>query len=453
MRKNFKKQRLEDKSLNQIKIKLQKPLNGEIIPPPDKSISHRAVIISSLSEGKSIIKNFLHAEDSMRTLAAFRQMGIEITEHPPNNRRASRTQNTDLIINGKGLKGLKEPDNIIDCGNSGTTMRLLSGVLAGQPFTTTLTGDSSLRKRPMQRIIEPLIEMGAKITSEENGCPPLNIRGGSLKPIQYNSPIASAQVKSAILFAGLYCNGVTSVHSPQKSRDHTEKMLGASGVKVEAIGRKVSVRGIAKLNPMDITIPGDFSSAAFFIVAGLLIPGSEILIKNVGINPTRSGLISILQDMMEANIELLNVRAVSGEPVADILVKHSKLRGINVGSDRILSAIDEFPILCVAAAVAQGTTKITGAKELRVKESDRIASMSKELGKMGVETEELEDGIIIKGKEALKAAIVQSHSDHRIAMAMTVAGLLADGETTVKDTECVNTSFPDFEKMMEKLTG
>ena len=468
MRKNFKKQRLEDKPLNQIKIKLQKPLNGEIIPPPDKSISHRAIIISSLSEGKSIIKNFLHAEDSMRTLAAFRQMGIEITEYPPNNRQASRipskqpagkqstpksfaTGQADLIINGKGLKGLKEPDNIINCGNSGTTMRLLSGVLAGQPFATTLTGDSSLRKRPMQRIIAPLTEMGAKITSEGNGCPPLNIRGGGLKPIQYNSPIASAQVKSAILFAGLYCKGETTVFEPGTSRDHTETMLRAAGVEVDKIGRKVSVRGIAKLNPMDITIPGDFSSAAFFIVAGLLIPGSEILIKNVGINPTRSGLISILQDMMETNIELLNVRAASGEPVADILVKHSRLRGINVGSDRLLRAIDEFPILCVAAAMAQGTTKITGAKELRVKESDRIASMTKELGKMGVETEELEDGIIIKGKEELKAAIVQSHGDHRIAMAMTIAGLLADGETIVKDTECVNTSFPGFERMLDKL--
>ncbi len=440
MRRNFKKQRLEDKPLNQIKIKHQKPLSGEIIPPPDKSISHRAVIISSLAEGKSTIKNFLRAEDPVRTLNALRQMGINIKDN-----------GEEVIINGKGLNGLKKPGDTIDCGNSGTTMRLLSGVLAGQPFTTTLAGDSSLMRRPMQRIIEPLTQMGAKITSGENACPPLTITGGSLRPIQYNSRIASAQVKSAILFAGLYCKGETTVSEPGKSRDHSERMLEAAGAKVSTENLKVSVKGIARLNPMDIIVPGDFSSAAFFIVAGLIIPGSEILIKNVGINPTRSGLISILQDMTETDMKLLNVREVSGESVADILVKHSRLRGINVGSDRLLRAIDEFPILCVAAAVAQGTTKITDAKELRVKESDRIASMSKELNKMGVEVEELENGIIIKGQERLKAATVQSYGDHRVAMAMTIAGFLADGETTVKDTACVNTSFPDFEKMLDKL--
>lgn len=430
------------RSLSQINVEPGGPLKGEIITPPDKSISHRAIIISSLAKGKSLIRNFLRAEDPLKTLQAFRQMGIEIED-----------KDSEIIVNGKGLNGLSEPENSIDCGNSGTTMRLLSGVLAGQPFEVKLTGDSSLQRRPMQRIIDPLSKMGAEILPEKGEYPPLTIIGGNLKAEDLTLPIASAQVKSAILFAGLYCDGTTSVFEPGKSRDHTERMLRAAGVEIKEIAQKVSVRGIAKLKPMDITIPADFSSAAFFIVAGLLIPGSEILIKNVGINPTRIGLIGILQDMMEnkKNIELLNVSEISGEPVADIFVKHSKLQGISVGSNRILGAIDEFPILCVAAGAAGGTTKITGAKELRVKESDRIAAMSKELGKMGVKTEELEDGIIIEGTKSLKAtAEAESHSDHRIAMAMLVAGLLARGKTTVKNTECINTSFPEFIRELEK---
>ena len=439
--------------MNRINIESKGPLRGEITPPPDKSISHRAVIISSLSEGKSSIRNFLRAEDTLRTLEAFRKMGIDIKE-TEDSRVQGFKGSKELVINGKGLKGLKKPEKTIDCGNSGTTMRLLSGVLAGQSFTTTLTGDSSLKRRPMLRVIDPLTKMGAEISSEKGEYPPLNIKGGNLSPIQYDSPIASAQVKSAILFAGLYCNGVTSVHSPQKSRDHTEKMLEAAGVEVIEKGRKVSVKGIAKLNPMDITVPGDFSSAAFFIVAGLLIPGSEILIKNVGINPTRSGLLNILEKM-GADISRDNERVISGEHVADIFVKHSRLKGVTSGKDFgneiLISAIDEFPILCVAAAAAQGETKITGAKELRVKESDRISSMSKELQKMGSEVEELEDGLIIKGRETLKSATVQSHGDHRVAMAMTVAGLIADGTTTVEDTECINTSFPGFMEMLGQL--
>ena len=439
--------------MNRINIESKGLLRGEITPPPDKSISHRAVIISSLSEGKSSIRNFLRAEDTLRTLEAFRKMGIDIKE-TEDSRVQGFKGSKELVINGKGLKGLKKPEKTIDCGNSGTTMRLLSGVLAGQSFTTTLTGDSSLKRRPMLRVIDPLTKMGAEISSEKGEYPPLNIKGGNLSPIQYDSPIASAQVKSAILFAGLYCNGVTSVHSPQKSRDHTEKMLEAAGVEVIEKGRKVSVKGIAKLNPMDITVPGDFSSAAFFIVAGLLIPGSEILIKNVGINPTRSGLLNILEKM-GADISRDNERVISGEHVADIFVKHSRLKGVtsskDFGNEILISAIDEFPILCVAAAAAQGETKITGAKELRVKESDRISSMSKELQKMGSEVEELEDGLIIKGRETLKSATVQSHGDHRVAMAMTVAGLIADGTTTVEDTECINTSFPGFMEMLGQL--
>ncbi|HDZ62103.1 MAG TPA: 3-phosphoshikimate 1-carboxyvinyltransferase [Nitrospirae bacterium] len=431
------------RSLSQINVEPRGPLKGEITTPPDKSISHRAIIISALAEGKSLIRNFLRAEDTLRTLEAFRQMGVDIED-----------KGSEIIVNGKGLNGLLEPENPIDCGNSGTTMRLLSGVLAGQPFEARLTGDSSLQRRPMQRIIEPLSKMGAEILSEQGEYPPLTIIGGNLKAEDLTLLIASAQVKSAILLAGLYCEGVTSVTGPARSRDHTERMLKAAGVKVETAGQKVSVTGIARLKPMDITVPGDFSSAAFFIVAGLLVPDSDILIKNVGINHTRSGLLYILKKM-GADIKTDNERVVSEEHVADIHVKHSKLKGVTAGDDFgneiLISAIDEFPILCVAAALADGKTKITGAKELRVKESDRIASMSNELGKMGVKTKELEDGIIIEGTKSLKAAEVESHGDHRIAMAMVVAGLLARGKTTVKDTECINTSFPGFFSELEKL--
>ena len=432
--------------MSQINIKYERPLKGESSPPPDKSISHRAIIISSLSEGKSIIRNFLNAEDPLRTCNAFRQMGINIEE-------GSRVQgfkgSRDLVINGKGLNGLKKPEGIIDCGNSGTTMRLLCGVLAGQPFSATLTGDSSLMRRPMQRVIIPLAEMGAVIQSEK-GYPPLAIKGGDLKPIDYKSPVASAQVKSAVLLAGLYCDGITSVSEPEKSRDHTERMLKAAGVNIEIKDLKVSVTGKAKLKPLDTTIPGDFSSAAFFIVAGAIVTDSKILIKNVGINLTRTGLLDILKKM-GADITLKNKREVSGEPVSDIYINHSQLKGIEIGGDMIPKAIDEFPILCIAASLAQGTTKITGAKELRVKESDRISSMANELRKMGVEVEELPDGITIKGRERLKAATVQSYGDHRVAMSMAIAGLVADGETIVKDTECVNTSFPGFMEMLKKL--
>ncbi len=432
--------------MSQINIKYERPLKGESSPPPDKSISHRAIIISSLSEGKSIIRNFLNAEDPLRTCNAFRQMGINIEVRGQGSGiKGSR----DLIIHGKGLNGLREPKGIIDCGNSGTTMRLLCGVLAGQPFSATLTGDSSLMRRPMQRVIIPLAEMGAVIQSEK-GYPPLAIKGGDLKPIDYKSPVASAQVKSAVLLAGLYCDGITSVSEPEKSRDHTERMLKAAGVNIEMKNLKVSVTGKAKLKPLDTAIPGDFSSAAFFIVAGAIVPDSKILIKNVGINPTRTGLLDILK-MMGADITIGNKHEVSGEPVSDISVKYSRLTGIEIGGDMIPKAIDEFPILCIAASLAQGTTKITGAKELRVKESDRISSMANELRKMGVEVEELPDGITIKGRERLKAATVQSYGDHRVAMSMAIAGLVADGETIVKNTECINTSFPGFMEMLEKL--
>lgn len=427
--------------MSQVSIKEKAPLQGELSPPSDKSISHRAIILSALADGKSLIRNFLQAEDPLRTLQAFRQMGVEIEEKTPDG---------EIIIHGRGLDGLRKPRGIIDCGNSGTTMRLMSGVLAGQPFTSTLTGDKYLLRRPMQRIIKPLTEMGAQVSSEDNGYPPLKIKGGGLKPINYRSTVASAQVKSAILLAGLYCEGLTAVTEPEKSRDHTERMLKAAGVDIDIRGLEVRVRGRASLEPMDITVPGDYSSAAFFMVSGSLIPGSEILIKNTGINPTRTGLMDILK-MMGADIEFQNIRDVSGEPVADILVKHASLKCIDVGGELILRAIDEFPILCVAAAKAKGTTRITGAGELRVKESDRIAAMASELRKMGVSIEELEDGLVIEGREMLNGSVIQSRGDHRIAMAMLIAGLTAEGETRVEDTDCVNTSFPGFVDMLKGL--
>ncbi len=425
--------------MNRINVRYRGPLRGEVTPPSDKSISHRTIMFSSLAEGKSVIRNFLRAEDPMRTLEAFRQMGINI-----------QTTDDEIVIEGKGLHGLKKPEGDIDCGNSGTTMRMLSGVLAGQPFDSTLTGDEFLLKRPMRRVMGPLTQMGAEISSEEGGMPPLKVKGGTLKPIEYDSPIASAQVKSAILLAGLYCDGTTTVIEPGRSRDHTERMLKALGADVKIDGLQVSITGGAALGPMDITVPGDLSSAAFFIVAGLIVPGSELVVRNVGINPTRIGIIDVLK-AMGADIRVENKRDVSGEPAADIAVSHSELKGIDIGGDIILKAIDEFPILCVAAAKAKGKTTITGAAELRVKESDRIAAMASELKKMGAVVKELEDGIIIEGMEELKPAQVKSHGDHRIAMSMIIAGLTAEGETMVEDTDCVNTSFPGFMDMIDKL--
>jgi 3-phosphoshikimate 1-carboxyvinyltransferase len=429
-------------------------LRGELVPPPDKSISHRSIILSSLAQGKSMIRNFLYAEDPLSTIGAFRQMGVEIEvgaihESSVQKDNGEITSPVQVIVHGKGLYGLKAPEASIDCGNSGTTMRLLCGVLAGQTFSVTLKGDASLSRRPMKRVMEPLSQMGAAFSSD-NGHPPLHIKGSKLRPISYVSPVASAQVKSAILLAGLYCDGTTSVTEPEKSRDHTERMLEAAGATIEISGLTVNIKGGNVLKPLDLTVPNDMSSAAFFIAAGTIVPGSELFIKNTGINPTRTGLIEILHSM-GADIKLENRREVSGEPVADIHVKHSNLSGIDITGEMVPKAIDEFPILCVIAALAQGKTKITGAKELRVKESDRIAAMAAELRKMGVNIEELEDGLIIEGREKLQSAVIQSYGDHRIAMSMAVAGLTADGETTILDTDCINTSFPGFMEILERL--
>jgi 3-phosphoshikimate 1-carboxyvinyltransferase len=429
--------------LDRIEITRASAFKGEVVPPPDKSISHRAVMFSSLARGKGIVRNFLRAQDTESTMNAFRALGIDIED-----------QGHTLIINGNGLHGLKEPSDVIDCGNSGTTIRLLSGVLAANPFFSVLTGDSSLRSRPMARVINPLRLMGARISGRDNDrLAPFAINGGRLKPISYDMPMASAQVKSSVLLAGLYTDGVTEVKEPARSRDHSERMLPAFGADMRTDGLTVHVRGGMELHAQEIDVPGDFSSAAFFIVAALLLPGSEILLKNVGINPTRTGLIDVLRGM-GGHIEVLNIRTVSGEPVADIFCKGgTELKAADVAGEIVPSLIDEFPILCIAAAKANGTTTISGAEELRVKESDRIKAMATEMSKMGIHVEEHPDGMSITGTESIRGAQVDSHGDHRIAMSMAVAGLVADGTTTINNASAVSISFPDFFQIIRKLSS
>jgi 3-phosphoshikimate 1-carboxyvinyltransferase len=429
--------------LDKIDISSAKRFRGEFVPPPDKSISHRAVIFSSLAKGAGIVRNFLRAKDTESTMNAFRALGIAIED-----------SGDTLVINGKGLHGLSEAGDVIDCGNSGTTIRLLSGILAGNPFLSVLTGDSSLRTRPMARVIKPLSLMGAEIIARSgNRFPPLAIRGRRLEPLNYTMPVASAQVKSSLLLAGLYAAGQTSVTEPAKSRDHTEMMLPAFGADLKVDGLTVTVTGERELSPLEIAVPGDFSSAAFFVVASLIIPGSEIAANDVCINPTRTGLLTVLKDM-GAEIEIANVRKISGEPVADLYCKGGAvLKAVEVQGDVIPSLIDEFPILCIAAACAEGTTTIRGAEELRVKESDRIKAMATELRKMGVGIDEFPDGLSIMGSGRLKGAAVESHGDHRIAMSMAVAALAADGTTTIHGASAVDISYPAFFDTLRRLSA
>lgn len=427
---------------DRIELKKAKRLKGEIIPPPDKSISHRAVILASLAKGISIVRNFLRAEDTMSTVNAFRKLGVKIED-----------KGKKIIIEGKGIYGLKEPADIIDCGNSGTTMRLLSGVLSGNPFLSVLTGDSSLRSRPMGRVITPLRQMGAEIMARDNDrYPPIAVRGRELKAIKYAMPVASAQVKSALLLAGLYADGETEISEPIKSRDHTERMLSSSEVRVDIEGLKIKIKGGQELKARNIDVPGDFSSAAFFIAAALLIPDSAITIKGVGINPTRTGLLDILKKM-GADIELTNIRDVSGEPVADIYCKTAgSLRAVKIGREIMPSLIDEFPILCILGTQVDGVTEIRGAEELRVKESDRIKAMAEGLRKMGAEVKEFKDGLSIEGNADLKGTSINSYGDHRIAMAFSVAALIARGKTTISGISSVNISFPGFFETLRKLS-
>ena len=419
-----------------------KSLRGEIIVPGDKSISHRAIMFASLAQGESRIRGLLRGEDCLSTLAAFKSLGIEVVEKADD----------ELIIHGRGLEGLQEPTNVVDCGNSGTTMRLMSGILAAQPFFSVLTGDQYLRKRPMGRVINPLISMGAKILGrDDNTKAPFAIDGGGLHPTEYHSPIASAQVKSALLLAGMQIEGTTTVYEPHLSRDHSERMLRSFGADLESFSGGVRVTGRVNLQGCDVEVPGDISSAAFFLVAGLIVPDSELLLKNVGVNPTRSGIIDILQQM-GGSIELTNQRELSGEPVADLLVKSSHLHGIDIGGSLIPRAIDEFPVVSVAAAFATGVTTIRDARELRVKETDRIAAMCESLGALGVEIEPRDDGMQIVGGKVLSGGRVNSFGDHRIAMSLAIAALGSVSEIEIKDAACTETSFPGFWNLLTLIS-
>lgn len=416
------------------------PLKGEITIPGDKSISHRAVMLGSLAKGTTVITNFLEGADCLSTIDCFRKMGIDI----------QRTAK-EIILHGKGLHGLHAPSSILDVGNSGTTTRLISGILAGQAFTSELTGDASIQKRPMNRIITPLTQMGASVKSiHNNGCAPLHITGQPLKAIHYNSPVSSAQVKSCVLLAGLYADDTTSVTEPYLSRNHSEIMLKSFGADVTSKGTTVSVEPNPVLTGQKVIVPGDISSAAYFIAAGLLIPESELLIKNVGINPTRDGILRVCIQM-GANVQLLNRREHCGEPVADILVKHSSLKPAVIEKELIPTLIDELPVIAVMAAFAEGTTVIRDAQELRVKESDRLAIIVSHLTAMGVSVIPTEDGMIIEGGKPLNGAVLDSYLDHRIAMAFAIAGMAAHGETQITNAECVNISYPGFYDDLKRL--
>lgn len=424
-------------SKKQYEAKGGQALIGGLRVPGDKSISHRSVMLGALADGVTEVTGFLSGADALATCTVFKQLGVQI-DGPVDGR---------LRITGVGVDGLKASELPLDCGNAGTGMRLLSGVLAGQAFSSELIGDESLSGRPMGRIINPLSLMGAKIASRD-GKPPLQISGGqSLSAIDYAMPMASAQVKSAVLLAGLYARGRTSVTEPAPARDHTERMLQAFGASVQVDGRIVSIEGGQRLTATRIDVPADISSAAFFMVAASICPGSDITLQHVGINPTRTGVIDILR-AMGANLELSNEGLAGGEPVADIRVRYAPLRGIDIDPDLVPLAIDEFPVLFVAAACASGTTRLTGAAELRVKESDRIAVMEAGLHALGADASATPDGMVISGvgngQEAFGAGQVDSHGDHRTAMAFAVASLRAAGPVIIGDTENVATSFPGF---------
>lgn len=425
-----------------MKLKYEHPLKGEVTVPGDKSISHRAVMFGALSKGTTEVTNFLQGADCLSTIDCFRRLGISIENTPEK-----------ISIHGRGLHGLTKSDTVLDVGNSGTTTRLISGILAGQTFETVLDGDESIRSRPMKRIIEPLSMMGADITSlQGNNCAPLRIAGAPLHGIHYYSKVASAQVKSCVLLAGLYADGPTSVTEPSLSRNHTELMLRGFGANVICEGKTASILPEPELTGQKIAVPGDISSAAYFIAAGLIVPGSEILVKNVGINPTRDGLIRVCQ-AMDADMILLNKREHGGEPVADILVRHSSLKAATIEGEIIPTLIDELPMIAVMACFAKGTTVIKDAAELKVKESDRIEVMVDNLSRMGAHITATDDGMIIEGGYPLHGAEIDSRLDHRIAMSFAVAALAADGETTIRDANCVKISYPKFYEDLFRLAS
>jgi len=418
-------------------------LAGTIRVPGDKSVSHRAGLLGALAAGPTEISGFLESEDCLNTLGALGALGVEVTRKGPGEYR----------VEGAGLQGLQEPDDVLDCGNSGTTARLLLGVLAGQPFWSVLTGDDSLRRRPMGRVTQPLAQMGATVVGRSDGSRlPLAIRGARpLKALRYRSPVPSAQVKSAILLAGLFADGEVSVEEPVPSRDHTERMLRGFGARVTAEGRSVTLASGGELRGHAIQVPGDISSAAFFLVAAALVPGSAVTIPGVGVNPTRTGLLDVLGEM-GADLRVTDGRE-GEEPSGTLTAGTSRLRGTRVGGALIPRLIDELPVLAVAATAAEGVTEVADAAELRVKESDRIATLGAELAKLGARVEERPDGFLIRGGAPLRGGVVRSWGDHRMAMALIVAGLAAEGQTVVEDTQCIATSYPEFLATLNALAG
>ena len=421
------------------KIRRAPAIHAEISVPGDKSISHRSIMLAALANGSAQITGFLPSEDCVSTMKAFQQLGVEI----------ERPEETTLIVHGKRGK-FTPPATDIDCGNSGTTMRLMCGILAAQPFRTRLTGDASLTKRPMKRVMDPLMQMGARITAEgENGRPPLVIEGGDLHGIAYQSPVASAQVKSAIMLAGLFAKGTTSVTEPEQSRDHTERMLAWHVVRPRKTGLTVTLLGGQHLESRDFDVPGDISSAAFWLVAAAAMPGAHLLVKNVGLNPTRTGILAVLIRMGAQVNEI--VESTEGEPRGSVEIRGVELRATTIGGKEIPNVIDELPILAVAAALATGRTIIKDARELRVKETDRIAAIAKNLRAFGVDVFETEDGMEIEGGGEYHGAEVESFGDHRIAMSCAVLGMFSEGHTVVRDTECVNTSYPGFYEQLQRF--
>jgi 3-phosphoshikimate 1-carboxyvinyltransferase len=417
-------------------------LQGDVKVPGDKSISHRAVMLGSIAKGDTKIFGFLMSDDCLRTIDCFRKMGIEIS-----------IEGGIVTVKGKGLYGLVEPTDVFDVGNSGTTIRLITGILAGQKFHSTLTGDQTIRRRPMGRVVEPLKKMGAVIHGRQrDNLAPLMIIGKELRGITYEMPVASAQVKSAVLLAGLYAKGTTTVVEKEPTRDHTERMLEYFGASIKLDGKKISVEGGRDFGGKEVNVPGDISSAAFLMVAASIVPGSEILIRDVGVNPGRTGIIDVLH-RMGAGIEVTNERILSNEPVADISVKYSQLNAIELSGSIIPKIIDEIPIIAVAATQAKGKTVIKGAEELRFKESDRIKTTVRELKRLGANIEESRDGIIVYGPTKLKNGICQSYGDHRIAMISAIAGLAGSGQILVEKIECVETSFPGFASLMNSLSS
>ena len=420
-------------------IRPSKGLSGKIKIPGDKSISHRAVMFGSLAKGDTHITGFLPGDDCMSTIGCFKSLGIDI-----------EAEGENVVVHGKGIKGLSAPKNTLDVGNSGTTIRLISGILSAQNFDTVLNGDASIQKRPMLRVIKPLSMMGADIESTNNGYAPLTIHGKKLNAMEYTMPVASAQVKSSILLASLFAEGTTTIIEPVASRNHTEIMLNHFGANIKNVNGVITSTPVDELYAKDLVVPGDISSAAFFMVAGLIVPNSHIIIENVGINPTRTGIIDALL-AMGGNITILNKRESGGELIGDIEVKSSKLKATTLSGDIIPRMIDEIPVFAVAALCAEGTTFVKDAQELKVKESNRIATMSMELGKMGVNINETDDGMIIEGNQKLTGGKVYSHLDHRVAMSCAIAALVSDSDTVITDADCVGISFPDFYEMLESL--